>query len=199
MGAVTSIAVFMNPLTAYICRQNTSLGEEAIELLERSFRKAEKKKGDILLHQGDTCKDLYFLSEGISRSYSIRDGLDITTWFGFKNDFVTAFASFFPKEPSYESIEMLTDGVLYQISYHQLLEIQNQSREIERAINYFSLLYTVQLEKRLFVIQTHSAKEKYKLILQQQPHLIQHIPNKYLASYLGITRETLSRIRSSIN
>ncbi|MBX2870833.1 MAG: Crp/Fnr family transcriptional regulator [Saprospiraceae bacterium] len=168
-------------------------------MLENSFQKREKKKGDLLLRQGDTCKDLYFLSEGISRSFSIKDGLDITTWFSFKNDFVTSFTSLFPKEPSYESIEMLTDGELYQISYHQLLEIQNRSREIERALNYFSLLYTVQLEKRLFVIQTHTAAEKYKMIVQQEAHLIQYIPNKHLASYLGITRETLSRIRSRIN
>ncbi|NET31216.1 MAG: Crp/Fnr family transcriptional regulator [Cyanothece sp. SIO1E1] len=189
----------MNPLTQYIRSQVSSFSGEAADILEQSFRKKEKKKGDVLLRQGDTCKDLYFLSEGISRSYSIKDGLDITTWFSFKSNFVTSFTSFFPKEPSYESIEMLTDGVLYQISYHQLLEIQTRSREIERAINYFSLLYTVQLEKRLFIIQTHSAKEKYQLILQQEPHLIQHIPNKHLASYLGITRETLSRIRSGIN
>ncbi len=189
----------MNPLTEYICSQNNYLRGEAIELLERSFNRVEREKGAILLHQGNTCKDLFFLAEGIARSYSIRDGLDITTWFSFKNDFVTSFTSFFPKEPSYESIEMLTDGTLYQISYHQLLEIQKLSREIERAIQHFSLLYTVQLEKRLFTIQTHSAKEKYQLMLQQEPPLIQHIPNKHLASYLGITRETLSRIRSSIN
>ena len=189
----------MTPLTAYIHSQVPHLGAEAIDILEKAFRRREKEKGDFLLAQGATCKDLCFLSEGVTRSFSIKDGIDITTWFSFKNDFVTAFTSFFPEEPSYESIEMLTDGILYQISYHQLLEIQSQSWEIERAINYFSLLYTVQLEKRLFVIQTHTAKEKYKLILEQEPHLIQHIPNKHLASYLGITRETLSRIRSSIN
>ena len=189
----------MNQLIAYIKSSIPNLSEEALKTIEQSFVRQERKKGDLLLVQGDICKNLYFLSEGICRSYSIKDGNDITTWFSFKNDFITSFTSFFPKELSYENIEMLSDGLLYQISHHHFFNMRHQSIEIERVINYFIVLYTIQVEKRLFLIQTHSAAEKYKLILQQEPHLVQFIPNKHLASYLGITRETLSRIRSSIN
>ena len=157
------------------------------------------EKGEKLLAQGDICKNLYFLVDGICRSYSLKDGNDITTWFSFKNDFITSFTSFFPKEPSYENIELLSDCTFYQISYDRLLRIKDGSIEIERVLNHFSLLYTIQLEKRLFLIQTHTATEKYKKIIQQEPQLIRLISSKHLASYLGISRETLSRIRSSIN
>ncbi|MEL6592460.1 MAG: Crp/Fnr family transcriptional regulator, partial [Bacteroidota bacterium] len=122
-----------------------------------------------------------------------------TTWFSFQNDFITSFTSFYPQEPRYESIEMLSDGVLYQISAEGLSWLRSQSAEVERLVHQLSVQYTIQLERRLFLIQTHTASEKYRLIMEQQPHLIQLIPNKFLASYLGVTRETLSRIRSSIN
>ncbi len=189
----------MNDLTAYIKLKMPHLRGEVLRIIDSAFQKEEKKKGERLLNQGDVCRNLYFLANGICRSFSFRNGADITTWFGFKDDFITSFTSFFPQAPSYESIEMLTDGTLYKISRQRLIEIQKEAIEIERTINFFSSLYTIQLEKRLFVIQTHSATEKYKLILEDQPHLIQSISNKHLSSYLGITRETLSRIRSGIN
>ncbi|HAA11462.1 MAG TPA: Crp/Fnr family transcriptional regulator [Cytophagales bacterium] len=189
----------MHSLVQYLRQSLPSLSEEAESIVVSTFRKQTKKKGDRLVVQGEVCKYLYFLTRGISRSYSLREAADITTWFSFANDFITSFTSFFPREPSYEHIEMLTDGDVFQISYDQLLEIRSNSLEIERVINHFSLLYTIQLEKRLFLIQTYNAAEKYEQILEREPHLIQKIPSKYLASYLGITRETLSRIRSRLN
>lgn len=189
----------MHPILLYITSAFPHLSPETQEIIEQAFVPIAKKKGDLLLRQGAIAKTVFFLSEGMTRSFSYREGQDITTWFSFKNDFVTSFTSFFPREASYESIEMLSDGQLFQISYQKMMEVKTQSAEIERIIHYFSNLYTIQLEKRLFVIQTHSAAEKYQLILRQEPHLIQSIPNKYLASYLGITRETLSRIRAGIN
>ncbi len=189
----------MNEFTEYIASTIPNLSKQTLDILGKSFVKKEKKKGDLLLNQGELCKNLYFISEGICRSFSVKDNKEITTWFGFKNNFITSFISFFSKEPSYENIEMLSDGILYQISSHKFFNARISSIEIEQLINHFNLLYTIQLEKRLFIIQTYSAIEKYKQIITEEPHLIKHIPNKQLASYLGITRETLSRIRASIS
>lgn len=175
------------------------INRDTLSLLIHSFVRQEKKKGDLLLRQGEPCRNLYFVSEGICRSFSEKEGNDITTWFSFKNDFITSFTSFFTDDPSYESIEMLSDGVLYQISHHKFFNPRTPSLELEQMISHFKLVYTLDLEKRLFFLQTLSATERYKQVLEQQPHLIQLIPNKHLASYLGITRETLSRIRANIN
>ncbi|MEM6348604.1 MAG: Crp/Fnr family transcriptional regulator [Bacteroidota bacterium] len=189
----------MNPLLSFINTNVSKLSGETLGILEEAFVRRKVKKGERFLSQGETCRHLYFLAEGICRSYSLKEDIDITTWFSFKDEFFTSFTSFFPDEPSYENMEMLTDGIVYQISKAVFDEIRTQSIEIERVINHFSLLYTIQLEKRLFLIQTYTAREKYELLLQQEPHLVQFVSNKHLASYLGITRETLSRIRSSIN
>lgn len=189
----------MNQFKTFVKSSLPNLSEDTLQGIAISFTKQLKKKGDFLLSQGEVCKNLYFLSEGVSRSFTIKDGNDITTWFSFKNEFVTSFTSFFPEEPSYESIEMLTDGVVYKISKLQLINIKNQSNKIEGIINHFSQLYTIQLEKRLLILQTYTAKEKYDYIIQHEPHLVQLVPSKYLASYLGVTRETLSRIRAAIN
>ncbi|MEM1001060.1 MAG: Crp/Fnr family transcriptional regulator [Bacteroidota bacterium] len=187
-----------NEFIKYISSSIPDLNEDTLSVLKESFSEIEVKKGELLLKQGQVCTDLYFISEGISRSFSVKDDKEYTTWFGFKNNFMTSYISFFSKVPSYESLEMLTNGTLYQIHSANFFDNRVSSVQIENIINHFSLLYTIQLEKRLFIIQTYSATEKYKHIINNEPHLIQYIPNKHLASYLGITTETLSRIRSSI-
>ncbi len=189
----------MNEFIKHISSTIPYLNKNTLNVLEKSFSKEEVKKGHLLQKQGKVCNNLYFISEGVCRSFSLKEEKEFTTWFGFKNNFITSYISFFSKEPSYESLEMLTDGILYKISSINFFENRISSAQVEKIINHFNSLYTIQLEKRLFIIQTYSAIEKYRQIITDEPHLIQHIPNKYLASYLGITRETLSRIRSSIN
>lgn len=189
----------MNEFIQHLTSSIPNLDKETLKVLEESFTKIKIKKGESLFKQGTICKDLYFVAEGICRSFSIKDGKEITTWFSFKNNFITSYISFFSKEKSYESAEMLTDGTLYKINTKNFFSTKKPIAEIEQIINHFNSLYTIQLEKRLFLIQAYSATEKYKHILSQEPYLIKYIPNKYLASYLGITRETLSRIRSNIN
>lgn len=175
------------------------LSQEALTKIESSFSYTEKKKGDILLKSGQVCKNLFFISEGICRYFAIKEGKDISTWFGFENEFVTSFTSFFPKKPSYESIELLTDSILYKIDFQSYQDMIKSSIELERVTYFFITLYTMQLEERLNVMQTKNAMEKYEHILEKHPHIIQQIPNKHLASYLGITRETLSRVRAKIH
>jgi len=188
-----------NPLVQFIQASVSGLSESSLEILEKTYVRQERKKGELLLSQGEVCRSLYFLVEGATRSFSVQEDRDITTWFSFKNEFITSFSSFFPQVPSYESIEMLVDGVLYQISRDSFISIRNQSPELERVVNHFTQLYAMQLERRLFLLQTGSALEKYQGLLNEEPHLVQNISSKHIASYLGITRETLSRIRSSIN
>ena len=193
------VTVYMNPLITYLRKHIPDIDPDVLNNISSIITKESVSKGDFLLKQGDTCKHLYFNESGIIRCFSLIDGIDITTWFSFKNEFITSFTSFFPKVPSYENMELLTDATLLKISFSDFDTLRRQSIEFERVINHFITLYTIQIEKRLFQIQTQSAIEKYQTMLRSEPHLIQKIPSKHLASYLGVTRETLSRIRSSIN
>ncbi|MEL6841708.1 MAG: Crp/Fnr family transcriptional regulator, partial [Bacteroidota bacterium] len=93
----------MDHLQSYVQTHFPSLSDGEQELIQKVFSKQERKRGELLVEQGKVCRDLYFLAMGMTRSYSIKDDADITTWFSFQNDFITSFTSFFPQEPSYES------------------------------------------------------------------------------------------------
>ena len=155
-----------------------------------------RKKGEHLIRQGEVAKKLYFLEKGSCRSYTLKDGKDITTWFTLEQEFITPFTSFFPQQPSYESIELLEDSQLVGFDHHRFQHLRETSTTFEKLVNHFISQYTIQLEERLLVLQTYTAKEKYAYLLNQFPVLIQRIPVKHLASFLGISRETLSRMRS---
>jgi len=191
--------VYMNPIIAHLRKHIPDIDPDVLNNISSIVTEESVSKGDLLLKQGDICKHLYFTESGIIRCFSLKDGMDITTWFSFKNEFITSFTSFFPKVPSYENMELLTDATLLKISFSDFDTLRRQSIEFEKVINHFVTLYTIQIEQRLFQIQTQSATEKYQTMLRSEPHLIQEIPSKHLASYLGVSRETLSRIRSSIN
>lgn len=186
----------MNPLIEHLLVHFPRLSDQSIQLIHQNYTLVHKKKGELLLQEGQVARKLFFLAKGLCRYFTNKDGQDITTWFGFENEFVTSFTSFFPKEPSYESIVALTDCDLYQIDYTTYQAMNEASIELERISTSFIIRHAVQLEQRIYVIQSKKAAEKYQYMLENRPHFIQHIPNKYLASYLGITRETLSRIRS---
>ena len=187
----------MKKLSEYIHSQLPMLDQSLVSHVSGSFVKCEYPKGKTLLHQGDVCKELYFLEAGVCRYFSL-NGTDITTWFSFKNEFVTSFTSFFPKNPSYETIELITDSTLYSLNVNTLNQLTHESQDVLHIVNHFIIDYTIQLEHRLFSIQNLSATEKYQAMLKSEPHLIREISGKHLASYLGVSRETLSRIRSSI-
>lgn len=189
----------MNQLVSFLKTQFPDLSQEATEKLEENFTRVEGRKDKILLREGDVSKNIFFIAEGVCRYFINKDGKDISTWFSFENEFVTSFTSFFPKTVSRESIELLTDTILYKIEAQKYAALMRSSIELERVSHFFVIAHAFQLEERLYIFQTKSASEKYEYILKKHPHIIQRIPNKHLASYLGMTRETLSRVRSKLS
>ena len=181
-----------------IAAQVGGISAQAAALLNGQLALAQKPKGQLLVRQGQVATRLYFLVTGSCRYYATKGSQEVTTWFGFSNEFVTPYISFFKQQPSYESIELMEDSSFFKISHHKLQQLRQQSAEVERIVNHFNMAYTIQLEERLFVLQTSTAKEKYQHMLTQHPQLVQRIPSKHLASYLGITRETLSRMRAEL-
>ena len=189
----------MNAVERIINENLPQIRKEVLKSFGEKFQKVELSKNQILLNQGEVCKKLFFLSRGICRYYTYKEGDEVTTWFGFSNDFVTSFTSFFPGTPSYETIELLSDSELYFIHEKDFNDLKVNSSTFQELIIHFISQYTYQVEMRLLMIQTSTASEKYQYILNNEPELVLQIPNKHLASYLGVSRETLSRIRSSIN
>jgi len=156
------------------------------------------KKGTILLKEGEICQHLYFLEEGFARGFFYQNGKDITSWFALENDIATPMYSFVTQNPSFESIEILEESVLDVISYENLQNIYRIYPEFNLIGRILTEKYYVELMTRTMSFQFQSATERYLQLLSHQPQLLQRASLGHIASYLGISQETLSRIRTKI-
>ena len=126
------------------------------------------------------------------------DGKEITHWFGFENDFVTSFHSFTTQQPAVENIQLLEGSILWSISKEKLTALFDQYHEVERLVRIAYEKYYIRLEERFINSQFKTAAERYENLLHQTPHILERVSLGHVASYLGISQETLSRTRSKI-
>jgi CRP-like cAMP-binding protein len=153
-------------------------------------------KNEYLVKEGNVCRHLYFLQHGALRGFYNLDGKEITHWFAFEQDFVTSFHSFITRQPAIENIQLLEGSVLWSITKEKLTRLLNEYHEIERLLRIAYEKYYIRLEERYVNAQFKTATERYQKLLIQSPHIIERVPLGAIASYLGISQETLSRIRS---
>jgi CRP-like cAMP-binding protein len=172
------------------------LSDEAQLALQACFKEVVLPKNELLISQGKVCRHLYFLEQGCLRGYYNLDEKEVTHWFGFENDFVTSFHSFITQEPAVENIQLLEGCVLWAISKDTLTGLFNQFHEIERLVRIAYEKYYIRLEERFVNAQFRSAAERYQHLLDHTPHIIERVSLGHIASYLGISQETLSRIRA---
>lgn len=185
----------MEQLLSHI-KNYATLSPEAEYALHDCFQQVVLSKNEYLVNEGKTCRHLYFLQQGALRGYYILDGKEITHWFGFENDFVTSFHSFITNQPAVENIQLLEGSILWSISKDKLQGLFNQYHEIERLVRIAYEKYYIRLEERYVNAQFKTATERYENLLVQSPHILERVPLGHIASYLGISQETLSRIRS---
>jgi CRP-like cAMP-binding protein len=185
----------MNSLFDHI-NQYCQLGQPAIQSMGSVLEKVSLPKNSYLISEGKICNHVYFLEKGCLRGYYNLDGKEVSHWFGFENNFVTSFYSFITKKPSIENIQLIEDCTLWAIQYDNLQKLYNQYAEIERLGRIMHERYYVMLEERFVSNHFKEARERYENLVAHSPHILQRIPLGYIASYLGITQETLSRIRS---
>ena len=141
-------------------------------------------------------RHLYFLQKGALRGYYNLDGKEITHWFAFEQDFVTSFHSFITRQPAVENIQLLEGSILWSITKEKLTGLLNEYHEIERLVRIAYEKYYIRLEHRFVNAQFKTAADRYQELLVQTPHIIERVPLGAIASYLGISQETLSRIRA---
>ncbi|MCA0396434.1 MAG: Crp/Fnr family transcriptional regulator [Bacteroidetes bacterium] len=168
----------------------------AVEAIEVAFTELTLPKYELLVEQGKTCRHLYFLEKGALRGFYTLDGKEVTHWFGFENDFVTSFHSFITQQSAVENIQLIEGSVLRAISKEQLTALLNRFPSVERLLRIAYENYYIRLEERYVNAHFRSAAERYEDLLARQPHIIERVPLGQIAAYLGITQETLSRVRS---
>lgn len=173
------------------------LSKEAQNALKAICTNLSVKKNEILQPIGFTCKTIYFLKSGIARIYYFKDGIDITEHFAFQNDIIARVESLFTGRPSQKAIQILEDAEIIAINATQLFKLYDTHPEIERLFRLIFESAHVDTIHRMEGLQFHTAEERY-LALLKETEIVQKIPLKHIASYLGITQVSLSRIRSHI-
>jgi CRP-like cAMP-binding protein len=176
-------------------QQHHKLSNEAATAIIAIAERIEGSAGDFLVKEGTICDKLYFLEKGCLRGFRYEENQEVTFWFAFENSFVTSCYSFYSGKPSYENIQLLEKSVLYAVKVNDLHQLYDKYQEIERAGRLINESYYVQLEERMFSMHFKTAKERYEQFVESNPQILQRVPLGMIASYLGITQETLSRIR----
>jgi len=175
-----------------------SFTEEELELVLEQFEPVSFKKNEYLIELHKTSNYYYFLEEGFLRSYTIdTEGNDFTSKFFVPGDIVIDWYSYFLKKPSRESIQALSAGKCWKIKFSDFMKLFHIEafREVGRTRlvqNYFELK-----NHSISVIADH-AKDRYLNLMKEKPELVQNVPLKHLATYLGITDTSLSRIRNEV-
>lgn len=153
-------------------------------------------KGDFVLELEAVSRHLYFVEKGLLRIYYVKDDKEITEWLALDDSFCFSIISFFQQTPSRLIIECIENSEVVYVSRNELLRLSDSNLEIARL---FRLLITGSLifsQIRMESIQFETAAKRYQRLLQQNPEILRRVPLMYIASFLGITFETLSRIRS---
>ena len=176
-------------------KQYVPLTRLAIEAFENVVTYISYPEKTILLQQGKYSRNLFFLKSGFARGFYSADGKEVTTWFAAENDILVSFHAFITQKPSYESIELLAPCTLVRISYDNLQNLYKTYEEFNTIGRLITEKYYIDLEERTRSLQLNSAKERYDILLKTQPDILQNAPLSQIASYLGMTQETLSRVR----
>ncbi|MDR6922614.1 Crp/Fnr family transcriptional regulator [Chryseobacterium sp. 2987] len=185
-------------LSSYI-KNKISVTDEEMNTILSYFKPIRLKKNELLLTNGQTSQRTFFVVKGCLRIFFINEeGQDSTRYFAFENQFATALVSFITSEPSEEFIQAVEESEVYYIthqSFYHLLDIIPQWEKFYRI--YLEIAYVTNT-RRLMSFLVQDALEKYRQLLDENPVIVRRLSNKMVASYLNISQETLSRLKSKL-
>ncbi|MEM5540473.1 MULTISPECIES: Crp/Fnr family transcriptional regulator [unclassified Olleya] len=185
-------------LTNFI-KKNIDIEDKDLEVILSYFKMIKKSKNAILLSNGKNSQVSYFVKKGCLRLYYIdEEGKEITRYIAFENQFATELVSFITNEPAQETIQVIENSELLYITHDDF-------RHLMTIIPIWKDFYRIYLEKayvnnsrRLLSFTALDASERYKQLFKINPNIVKRLPNKIVASYINISQETLSRIKSKI-
>lgn len=178
----------------------TKIADKDWEIFKSILETKKLNKKDFLLKQGKVCEGIYFLSEGLLRTFYLnKDGKEINTAFYFKNNFLREIESLTYNTPTQKNIEALEDCTVFYIDKTKLINLYEESDFFQKLGRMILERLTISEQKYSSLLTAYAPKERYLYILEHNPEFIERVPLQYLASYLGISRESLSRIRKRIS
>ncbi len=180
--------------------KTSDFSDEELAVIIPKFKKVAFPKNDFILEEGKTENHYWFIESGFARSYVVNtEGKDISTNFYAFGDIVIDWTSFFLRNPTRENIQALTDCVCWQLDFDTFQELFHGIRSFREqgrttlVNSYFSL------KEQSVAMIADQASQRYLKLLREKPHIIQNISLKHIATYLGVTDTSLSRIRKEIS
>lgn len=182
-------------LIQFLLNTNLVHAEAAKEIAHR-FSEKQILKNDFFLREGKLCNEYLFLDKGFMRAFAIdTNGNDVTTSFYSGNQLVFEMSSFFNRTPSKENIQALTDCSGWFITYDELNNLFHALPEFREFGRHILVRGFTSLKTRMLSTITETAEERYERLIKSNPEIFQFAPLKFIASYLGVTDTSLSRIR----
>ncbi len=186
----------MNQLKNCITTQ-VSIDEVSLVSILDCFEEVTLKKGEYFLKSGTLCRKMAFVDSGYLRMFDIADGKEVTLWIASAGRFVTSLSSFVFQSDNYWNIQAVTDCKLYVISrdrHAQLCKSQPKWLEFDNLLLAHSFAL---LEQSMFSQLHTTARQRFEMLLEEEPLLFNHVPLQHIASMLGIAPESLSRLRKN--
>lgn len=190
---INEINNFKNYLT-----QMLSMDNETFDIAIKYFDVEKIRKDDYLVKEGCICSKIAYINKGLFRIYYLKDGTEVNTCFCKENSITSSFNSFLNKIPSNETIQALENSVVVTLSSMNLAILYRESAIWQTVSRLLTEKECLRLSERASSLSFETALEKYKNLLKYQPEIIQRVSIQHIASYIGVSRETLSRIRSQI-
>ena len=178
-------------------RQFHNISEESLQYLATQFVEVKYPPKHIYLIEGEPCKKGGIIHKGLVRNFFKRNGRECTSWFDSEGSFAVSSHSFFTQSIYSESIEFLEETILFEITYEKLEKAKALFEDIDRLLEQILLFGFYNVEERTRNLMAYDAVERYNMFFKTYPTLINRIPVKYIASFLGVKPETLSRIRAN--
>lgn len=172
--------------------------KDAFEMALPFIQVRNLKKGEHFVERGKTCRHFAYVADGILRAYSLYDGDESTTCLCSDNTFATSTISFITQTPSNVSIQALDNVMLVLISHENLHQLYAKSPFWEKVGRVVTEREYIELQQSSWRNGPIPAHDKYLILLKENPGITNKVPLQYIASYIGITPETLSRIRKKI-
>ena len=194
---MTTIGLTTRDVARELARRYSTMTHDELDVLESILVPRKYQKGEIILKEGEVCDSIYWIAKGLVRQYYYKNDKELTEYMATENTICMSIESLFMEQPSHQQIQAIEPTILFALPKAAL------EREAVKNVN-IQMLYRKILEESLIISQVHadmlrfeSAQERYAKLVKRSPQLVLRAPLVYIASYLQMTPETLSRVRTS--
>lgn len=181
-----------------LTEQTVSVSREALEKLASILVKNEIKKGQNFLNEGEVCTQMGYVYKGLVRQYYYKNGKEMTEHFCCEEGVFICIESFLRQKPSRLVVEALENTIIYGIPHDPILKLAEECYEIEKVYRGLLENSLILSQVKMDMFRFESANERYNRLLREQPEIVRRAPLSYIASFLLMTPETLSRVRANV-